>query len=592
MAAQLLSALPVGAKVKDPNTKYNGKPIIFIVAAKNHSGYPSGAITLLTEKIISLKAFDAREASNTNTGRKSEGNNRYVHSNIRQWLNKDSNPWYVAQHSADAPPSSANVWVNHNPYNTEAGFLAGFSQQFRDVLLATSLTVAKNTVTDGGGSEVVSDKVFLLSNTEVGLENENNVKEGARLALFSAGTDASRIAYPTAEAITVSTYTNLNASSPWYYWLRTPFAGHSTNTCNVRNSGDSGTTYAYDSSRGVRPALNLPSSITVSDTVDTDGAYMIQLNQAPTITLDEAGGRTLYENDILNLAGRSTDGDVGDIVTIKYNIDNGITRNLNVGISDGSTPITYAKLLKLQNGKLFDGATVVTGELAEGVAHTLQVWAEDDKGAKSEVLTRLFYTVLNRAPIAQIIGFTTKQGLTEADTVNFNVNVVDEDGNNVTVKYVLNGGLAVQVYQGASGAFAFSIPVTTFADGINILTLQAMDFYNFQSTKTYQLDRSFIGSELAEGVARYNLDPGIVAVSGVIAWIEHQTGGTITAELSNVDVEAVENFVEMEKSNIVELVGDVTESEFSHYTTEAHSKVAMKLKFDNPIVQISGAFQE
>ena len=57
--AQALSALAVGALVKDTGTLYNGKPIVWKIADKCHTCYPSGSVTLITEKIISLKFFDA-----------------------------------------------------------------------------------------------------------------------------------------------------------------------------------------------------------------------------------------------------------------------------------------------------------------------------------------------------------------------------------------------------------------------------------------------------------------------------------------------------------------------------------------------------
>ena len=117
--AQALSALAVGALVKDTGTLYNGKPIVWKIADKGHTGYPSGSVTLITEKIISLKCFDAIESGNSDSNRKSYGNNRWIYSNIRQWLNSGASAgaWYSAQHSADAPPTNANVWSNYNEYD-------------------------------------------------------------------------------------------------------------------------------------------------------------------------------------------------------------------------------------------------------------------------------------------------------------------------------------------------------------------------------------------------------------------------------------------------------------------------------------------
>lgn len=324
---QLLSSLPVGAKVKDLNTKYYGKPIIFQVIDKNHPGYPANSVTLLTEKIITLKAFDAREPLNPNIYRRDYGNNRYAHSNIRQWLNKDTSPWYVAQHDYDAPPNNSNVWGNYNEYEAEAGFLSNFSAELKAKLLLTTLTVAKNTVTDDGGSETVQDKVFLLSRTEVGFGNEDEIAEGTPFSFFS--NDAARQAYPTAEAVSNSEYkdSSLNANQPCYWWLRTPNSGNAYYARFVSSSGRYSYDGAFGGNYGVRPALNLPSDILVSDSPDTDGAYIIVWNQAPTISGSDS-----------NLGNKSTpftmsysvdDADTADTLTVTERVDGTTLRTIN-----------------------------------------------------------------------------------------------------------------------------------------------------------------------------------------------------------------------------------------------------------------------
>ena len=273
---QALSSLPVGSLVKDPNSKFLGVPIIWRIAAKNHTGYPDGAITLITERCIAMRAFDAKEPNNSNSDRKSYGNNRYSLSNIRQWLNSDASAgqWYSAQHSADAAPSSTD-YVACNVYSDDAGFLNGFSDGFKKALLETTLTVVLNTVTDGSGSETVTDKIFLASRTEVGLANENNIVEGALLPIFSDA--ASRIASVTAEGLEDSDYGSdpANDTTAWFWWLRTPYSSDTHSARGVHSSGALGTCVAYGGHYGVRPLCNLPSSILVSDTVDEDGCYTL-----------------------------------------------------------------------------------------------------------------------------------------------------------------------------------------------------------------------------------------------------------------------------------------------------------------------------
>lgn len=299
--AQPLSNLPVGAKVKFGSI-YD-EPIVWQVAGKNHAGYPSNSLTFVTEKIIKIIGFDAKEPSNSNTDRRNYGNNQYRYSNLRQWLNSAAaaNAWYTAQHSADAPPNSGAV--TYNPYTALAGFLNAFTTNERNAILSTTLTVAKNTVTDGGGSETVADKVFLLSNTEVGLANENGIAEGSLLALFS--TSSNRIAQPTAAAVSNSDYTNtsLNASSAWYWWLRTPYASSSRSVRGVNAGGTLGDNYAYYGFGGLRPALNLPSNISASDTTDTDGCYTLTYWTPPNIKMRIDGELKKYADGWVKVDG-------------------------------------------------------------------------------------------------------------------------------------------------------------------------------------------------------------------------------------------------------------------------------------------------
>ena len=68
--AKALSSLAVGTLVKDTGTLYNGKPIVWKIADKGHAGYPANSVTLITERIISLKCFDAIESGNSDSNRR------------------------------------------------------------------------------------------------------------------------------------------------------------------------------------------------------------------------------------------------------------------------------------------------------------------------------------------------------------------------------------------------------------------------------------------------------------------------------------------------------------------------------------------
>ena len=117
--------------------------------------------------------------------------------------------------------------------------------------------------------------MFLASTTEVGLANENNIAEGALLALFS--NDVSRVAYPTAECVSNSEYTNseFTASNSWYWWLRTPDSSSAYGVRYVSSGGALGSSDAYFGGNGVRPLCNLPGSLRVSESPNAAGNYTI-----------------------------------------------------------------------------------------------------------------------------------------------------------------------------------------------------------------------------------------------------------------------------------------------------------------------------
>ena len=192
-----LSSLADGALVKFGSIY--GKPIIWRVAGQNH--YASGQTSLIADRIIKYMCGDAKESSNSDSNRSQYGNNRYIQSNIHQWLNSDAVSWYSAQHSADAPPSNANVWSNYNEYDAFPGFLNGFTADEKNAICNTSLTCERASV-DGGGVDSFTAKVFLLSCTEVGLSGGQVC--GTQFPIF--GSDSARLAYGTAEAVANSEY--------------------------------------------------------------------------------------------------------------------------------------------------------------------------------------------------------------------------------------------------------------------------------------------------------------------------------------------------------------------------------------------------
>ena len=475
--AQALSALAVGALVKDTGTLYNGKPIVWKIADKGHVGYPSGSVTLITERIISMKCFDAKEPSNSNSDRRNYGNNRWIYSNIRQWLNSQAGAgaWYATQHGQDAPPSNANVWDHYNEYDAEAGFLAGFSANFLAALLSTTHTVGKASV-DGGGTESCVDKIFLATCTEVGLSVD--VTAGSKLALFS--NDASRLAYPTAEAVSKSEYTSssLSASEPRWWWLADAYASNSYYVRSVNSSGVLDSNNACYGSDGVRPLCNIKSEILVSDSPDSDGAYTIIWNRAPsvppTITVPDTirGGQTAAIS-----WGASTDEDnnlSGYILERQYNgggwaqVYKGINRTYTDAITKGCTSVAY------------------------------RVKAYDSAGAESAYKTSATRTVINNSP-PTISGTDSNLG-TKTGAFAQSYTVPDPDsGQTLTVTEKIDN-VQKRQYTATSGQkYTFNVTADEWrklSNGSHTLTVTATDNYGGTATRTYTFSKNETEIEL------------------------------------------------------------------------------------------------
>lgn len=440
--AQKLSNLPVGAKVKDNLSKYNGKPIVWKIADKNHNGYPSNSVTLITDKIISLKAFDGEESKNSNSDRRSYGNNNYKYSNLLQWLNSDKNSWYTAQHGADAPPTSGNT--TYNPYDSEPGFLYNFSKNFKESMLETSLKTVRHSL-DGGGSENVVSKMFLASSTEVGLANENGIAEGSKFPIFDG--DSSRKAYLTQEAVNKSNYTSVNTSDSHWWWLRTPYTSNSYHVRYVYGGGSLYWSNACNGNDGVRPLCNLQSGILVSNNTDSDGAYTIEWNQPPTTPTGITVPTKVQAGKTVEITwGSSTDPEGNSVgYTLERKVDErsydriykGINRSYADTITKGWQNVTY------------------------------RVKAYDNYGSESGYRTSSQRTVNNNAD--PVINSNSSSNLgTKTGAFNLSYSVSDPDaGQALNVKEYLNG-VQKRSFSASSGSnYSFNISPTEWQEILN-----------------------------------------------------------------------------------------------------------------------------
>ncbi len=205
-----LGSQSVGSIVK---LNVNGVAKNFIVV---HQGLPGtmydsscNGTWLLMEDVYELRALDRSDHD-------------YENSDIHSYLNNT----FVNLFDSDIKSAIKQVKI---PYRAGTG--------------------SNTTVTSG--SSGLSAKVFLLSYTEVGFKGNSYAPvEGYVLGYFNGASNSQRIA-------------KLNGlSEEW--WLRSPYTGYRVDAFYVERAGGYSSYYVTDS-RGVRPALVLPSELSVAN---------------------------------------------------------------------------------------------------------------------------------------------------------------------------------------------------------------------------------------------------------------------------------------------------------------------------------------
>lgn len=239
-----LGSMSVGSTVK---LKLGGTARDFLVV---HQGLPSSMYDsscngtwLLLKDIYTTRTWDS-------------SNNDYKNSDIRSYLN--------------------------------GTFLNLFDNDIKNAIKQVKIPYQNGTGSGGSvasGANGLSCKIFLLSGYEVGFSTSDNSyfpRDGAKLSYFSSGTGSA------ANNKRIAKYNG--SAADW--WLRSPYTNLTNYVWDVYSNGRYNY-WHYNSTYGVRPALVLDSSLSVSD----DGS--VQTNQPPTtpssISVPEniSGGSTI-----------------------------------------------------------------------------------------------------------------------------------------------------------------------------------------------------------------------------------------------------------------------------------------------------------
>ncbi len=215
--------------------------------------------------ILTMKAYDAAEsgrynydgdqnywtaASRADTDSVLQawvrGNSDWSASNLRTWLNADTE---VVVYSGQ-PPAATAMAEKKNGYQTEAGFLYGFTREEKDAIVETELVTKGNALSETGSVTTI-DRVWLLSLEELTWFDQAGI---------------SKFASPTEEAVRQD-------QSLWYsldydtygveyfcWWLREPVPD-TASLCYLVNNGYGEKVIRQENvgleGFGVRPALTV-----------------------------------------------------------------------------------------------------------------------------------------------------------------------------------------------------------------------------------------------------------------------------------------------------------------------------------------------
>lgn len=321
------------------------------------------------------------------------------------------------------------------------------------------------------GSNGLSAKIFLLSATETSFNSSSYMPsgEGAELAYFKGcadnSSDSKRVAY-------------LNGSAT-NWWLRSPYCDYySSYALFVGSIGDWGS-YSCSLSRGIRPALILPSTLLVSD----DGT--VSTNTAP-----------------------STPGSIS--------VPSSIMGGTNISISwakssDAESNLAGYKVERSTNGgsswsQIYQGtATSTTNNVAFGTTSVMyRVKAYDTEGLESGWRTSSQVTVVNNNAPSAPPSITVPNDVKGGSTLVISWTAASDSDGNLS-GYILerstDGGASyTQVYRGS--ALTYTDTITNGWTTVRY-RVKAYDSYNAQSGYTTSAIRT----------VRYNVAPAINASS-------------------------------------------------------------------------------
>lgn len=474
--SQHISNLPVGAKVKFGRHSINGEAaqdIIWLVVAKNHKDYPANSVTLLTEKVIDIRSFDAKEPNNQDEECQKYGNNRYLYSNIRHWLDSNAKAGEVNWGNwGDEQVPISSACSGGAGYADRPGFLNPFTVDEQSLILTTVIREWEH----NGFTDSMSLKVFLPNPTELGYSSTSSgsyEKKGETWEYFTQG--GSLTVYATEQVQTYSTTTkfpNLLSSktSPVRWITRALNKNNYHEVWWVDTAFDKG----WDAylNAGIRPAMNVSATSFITDTTDADGCYVVLTGDAPSAP-SPLSVPTVMSGRATTISWGAVSDPSGGVVTyeLQCSVDGGAYSTLYSGVG-----ISHTHVVEFGTGTV-----------------QYRVRATGSNGIGSEyTVSNVISVINNTSPI--ISGTDRNLGtLNDGVSVEYIVTDAEETGGTISVIESIDG-VAVRTHSATLGQqYAFTISGEEWlkvSNGSHTLTITAVDSFGSTSRRNYTFNKS------------------------------------------------------------------------------------------------------
>lgn len=236
----LLGDLPLGTKIKFG--QWNGSDFFWEVVDTQDKA--SGFVTVAADQNLGNRQYDAPEPDSPIMNRRTQGNNRWAYSAVRQLLNsdQDTGAWWTAQYEYDAEPSYAAQI---------SGFMKDFTTYEKGIVVTkTNKCIIPND--DGGGTETAQDKFWFPSYYAMGLGVIQPLEDNHIYEKF---------------------VDNESRSYQSNYWLRSINGAESPSGVRLVVSGGTAIGNTASNSYAVRPFCQLPTSAYMTWS-DSDEAYV------------------------------------------------------------------------------------------------------------------------------------------------------------------------------------------------------------------------------------------------------------------------------------------------------------------------------